>query len=46
MRKIGLSMVCILLSVLVLAGVAAAKDKVVIYTSLENEEVVDYIKAA
>ncbi|MCP4689910.1 MAG: iron ABC transporter substrate-binding protein, partial [Desulfobacterales bacterium] len=46
MRKIGLSMVCILLCVLVLAGVAAAKDKVVIYTSLENEEVVDYIKAA
>ncbi len=46
MRKIRLSMVCVLLSLLLLAGGAMAKDEVVIYTSLENEEVVDYLKAA
>ena len=46
MKKAGLSMVCILVIFVLLSGVAVAKDKVVIYTSLENEEVVDYLKYA
>jgi len=46
MKKAGLSIVCILVIFVLLSGVAVAKDKVVIYTSLENEEVVDYLKYA
>jgi iron(III) transport system substrate-binding protein len=46
MKKLGLFFVCGLISVFLLAGVAAAKETVVVYTSLETEEVVEYLKAA
>jgi iron(III) transport system substrate-binding protein len=46
MKKLGLFFVCGLVSVFILVGAAAAKEKVVIYTSLENEEVVEYLKLA
>ena len=46
MKKLGLFFVCGLVSVFLLVGVAAAKERVVVYTSLENEEVVEYLKLA
>ena len=46
MKKAGLLALCVLLVSICFAGTVAAKDKVVIYTSLENEEVVDYLKLA
>ncbi len=46
MKKTGLSIICILVAFTFLPGIVAAKDKVIIYTSLENEEVVDYLKFA
>ena len=46
MKKIGLSVLCVLFVSLCIVGTAFAKDKVVVYTSLENEEVVDYLKLA
>jgi len=46
MKKLGLCFVCGLVSVFLLVGAAAAKERVVIYTSLENEEVVEYLKVA
>jgi len=46
MKKFGLFFVCGLVSVFILVGAAAAKERVVVYTSLENEEVVEYLKAA
>ena len=46
MKKLALLFVCGLVSVFLFIGVAAAKDKVVVYTSLENEEVVEYLKVA
>ena len=46
MKKLGLFFVCGLVSVFILVGAAAAKEKVVVYTSLENEEVVEYLKLA
>ncbi|HIJ55087.1 MAG TPA: ABC transporter substrate-binding protein [Deltaproteobacteria bacterium] len=46
MKKAGLLALCVLLVSLCLAGTVSAKDKVIIYTSLENEEVVDYLKLA
>ena len=46
MKKSGLFFVCGLISVFLLVGIAAAKERVVVYTSLENEEVVEYIKVA
>ena len=46
MKKLGLFFVCGLVSVFLLAGAAAAKETVVVYTSLETEEVVEYLKAA
>jgi len=46
MKKLGLVFVWGLVSVFFLVGVAAAKDTVVVYTSLENEEVVEYLKLA
>ena len=36
MKKLGLFFVCGLVSVFLLVGVAAAKERVVVYTSLEN----------
>jgi len=46
MKKAGLSIICIFAVFALLSGIAAAKDKLVVYTSLENEEVVDYLKLA
>ena len=46
MKKSGLFFICGLISVFLFVGVAIAKETVVIYTSLENEEVVEYLKAA
>ena len=46
MKKFGLFFVCGLISVFLIAGVAAAKERVVVYTSLENEEIVEYLKVA
>jgi hypothetical protein len=46
MKKLGLFFVCGIVAVFLIAGVAAAKDRVVIYTSLENEEIVEYLKVA
>ena len=46
MKKLGLVFVCSLVCVFLLVGVAAAKERVVVYTSLENEEVVEYLKLA
>jgi iron(III) transport system substrate-binding protein len=46
MKKLGVFFICGLVSVFLLAGIAAAKETVVIYTSLENEEIVEYLKVA
>jgi iron(III) transport system substrate-binding protein len=46
MKKLGLVFVCSLVCVFLLVGVAAAKERVIVYTSLENEEVVEYLKLA
>jgi len=46
MKKIGFILISVLVSCVLFSGLAMAKEKVVIYTSLENEEVVDYLKAA
>lgn len=46
MKKIVISMVCLLAISLFLTGTASAKSEVVVYTSLENEEVVDYLELA
>jgi iron(III) transport system substrate-binding protein len=46
MKKLSLSIIGILVSLFILSGIAAAKTTVVIYTSLENEEVVEYLKVA
>ena len=46
MKKLGLSIICVLISMFFIMETAVAKSKVVIYTSLENEEVVEYLKLA
>ena len=46
MKKLGVSMVCVGVALFFLMGTASAKDTVVVYTSLENEEVVDYLELA
>ena len=46
MKKMWFCTICILSVMFLLSGIAAAKDKVVVYTSLENEEVVDYLEFA
>jgi iron(III) transport system substrate-binding protein len=46
MKKTSLSVLCIMLALAVGVAVATAKDQVVVYTSLENEEVVDYLEMA
>ena len=46
MKKLGLLFICGLVSVFLFVGAATAKETVVVYTSLENEEVVEYLKAA
>ena len=46
MKKRALSVVCSLLAVCFFAGTVLAKQTVIVYTSLENEEVVEYLKQA
>jgi len=46
MKKGTVCIVCLFIFTLLLTGICAAKDKVVVYTSLENEEVVEYLKLA
>ena len=46
MKRLGLLFICGLVSVFLFVGAAIAKETVVVYTSLENEEVVEYLKAA
>jgi len=46
MKKLGLFFICSLVSLFLLIGAAAAKERVVVYTSLETEETVDYLKVA
>jgi iron(III) transport system substrate-binding protein len=46
MKKRVFLLILGLVAVFILAGAAAAKETVVVYTSLENEEVVEYLKAA
>ncbi|MCP4371609.1 MAG: ABC transporter substrate-binding protein [Deltaproteobacteria bacterium] len=46
MKKVGLSIVCVLLTLCFLLGTASAKDTVVVYTSLENDEIVTYLELA
>ena len=46
MSKKGLSFIGIVVAIALIASTAGAKDTVVVYTSLENEEVVEYLKLA
>ncbi len=46
MKKFGFIFITVCVSCVLFTGLAMAKEKVVIYTSLENEEVVDYLKTA
>ena len=46
MKRSGLLMICVAVAFFALIGTATAKKMVVVYTSLENEEVVDYLKLA
>ncbi len=46
MKKAVFTGLCVMLALFIGAGGVAAKEKVVVYTSLENEEVVDYLKLA
>lgn len=46
MKKFGCVFVMVCFLLISFNGMAAAKEKVVVYTSLENEEVVEYLKAA
>ena len=46
MKKLGVSIICVLISMFFIMETAVAKPKVVVYTSLENEEVVEYLKLA
>jgi len=46
MKKLSSVFVCGLISVFLFCGIVAAKETVVVYTSLENEEVVEYLKLA
>ena len=46
MKKVGLSIGCVLVILFLFMGIGLAKDRVIVYTSLENEEVVVYLKLA
>ena len=46
MKKFSVLFIAIVVAFMLLAGPAMAKEKVVVYTSLENEEVVEYIEQA
>jgi iron(III) transport system substrate-binding protein len=46
MKRVGLLIFCVIVAFSISLGVAAAKERVVVYTSMENEEVVDYLALA
>ena len=46
MKKLRVSIILVLISLLMMSGIAVAKDRVVVYTSLETEETVEYLKLA
>ncbi len=46
MKKLGLCFIYGLVCVFLIATAVSAKETVVVYTSLETEEVVEYLKAA
>lgn len=46
MKRLGLCFVWGLIFVFFMVGAATAKETVVVYTSLENEEIVEYLKVA
>jgi iron(III) transport system substrate-binding protein len=46
MKRVGWLMMGVAVVLFISLGVAAAKETVVVYTSLENEEVVDYLEFA
>lgn len=46
MKKTKLLFICTVVACFALVGTAAAKSSVVVYTSLENEEVVEYLEIA
>ena len=46
MKKFVLSIVCVFVALCFLTGSVAAKDRVVVYTSMENDEIVEYLKVA
>ncbi len=46
MKKVGLFIVGVMLTLCFFIGTASAKDTVVVYTSLENDEVVKYLELA
>ena len=46
MKKFGWFNVCLLVTLCCLVGIASAKDTVVVYTALENDEVVSYLEIA
>ncbi len=46
MRKFSILFISIAIAFMLLVGPVMAKDKVVVYTSLENEEVVEYMEQA
>ncbi len=46
MKRTGLLIICVGVAFSLLLGTAIAKERVIIYTSLENEEVVDYLELA
>ncbi|MGD2271798.1 MAG: ABC transporter substrate-binding protein [Desulfobacterales bacterium] len=46
MKKLCLSIILVAVSLLIISGIAIAKDRVVVYTSLETEETVEYLKLA
>ena len=46
MKKTGLRIICVAVAFFTLLGTALAKETVVVYTSLETEETVDYLELA
>jgi iron(III) transport system substrate-binding protein len=46
MKRASYLVVCVVVAFFILLGTATAKESVVVYTSLENEEVVDYLELA
>ena len=46
MKKKGWSLIGIFVALALIASTVAAKETVVVYTSLENEEIIEYLKLA